>query len=322
MLSLREKLSLLSLFWSWRASVPGKVSRWKSPPLHPEGRAALSWLQPPPHGSPEALQTWEPSSASSPCCIWPCPVVFLPPALHAGCWRRGTPVLACLRDALTWWMLHGPALLRRDGGGCVSGGQAAPIQSHPVPRSRPGRSDPGLPCGTAQHRGKPQAEPGLRPPPGAAAGHPAPAPAPAFGTLNAFLGMSCGTGRGFPATLSSQMFSTGCRLSVEGPILCRVPRTAQPGDSRAWERREAKVQPSGSPRTTGDTGCKRLLLLNARLYEGCTRASSPTRGRAGTVRPGRVLRWAQGCPSPLRNSSVGVMASCNCSLAGRSLRGS
>lgn len=47
MLSLRGKLSRLSLFRGWRASVPGKVSHWQPPPLLPKERVAPSWVQPP-----------------------------------------------------------------------------------------------------------------------------------------------------------------------------------------------------------------------------------------------------------------------------------
>lgn len=44
--------------------------------------------------------------------------------------------------ALMWWMLHKPALLQRGGGGCMSGGEAAPVQSHPSPTEPTGSSYP------------------------------------------------------------------------------------------------------------------------------------------------------------------------------------
>lgn len=45
----------------------------------------------PPPQAPDAVQTQELSSDSSPCWIWPVPLLFLPAVFPTGCWRQGSP---------------------------------------------------------------------------------------------------------------------------------------------------------------------------------------------------------------------------------------
>lgn len=252
MLSLRGKLSRASLFRGWRASVPGKVSRWQPPPLLPKER----WVQPPTLadlGTELSLL-----GLALPCCFSACCVTrWLLAPRHPG--ARPPAGRSDVVDAARGQLCSDGAAVAA---GVGAKSRAAPVQSCPSPEvPQPHRANGGsfssVTAGSRRARSRlpgdqirvslqDSAEPGLRPP-GAPAGHPAPAWAPTFGTLGAFPGMSCGTGRVFPTTLSLEAFSP----SVEGPVLCRVPGTAQPGDSGAWARREVKVQPAGSPRTAG-----------------------------------------------------------------------
>lgn len=57
----------------------------------PEGQGLCLARHSPPPRAPDAVQTQELSSDSSPCWIWPVPVFFLPAVLPAGCWCQGSP---------------------------------------------------------------------------------------------------------------------------------------------------------------------------------------------------------------------------------------
>lgn len=132
-----------------------------SHPSPPEGQGlCLAGHNPPPR-APDAVQTQELGSGSSPCWNWPVPVLFLPAVLPSGCWCQGRG------DGLTWWMPR--AIPAPRGGGAEPPAPPSPWQQ-PPPITSSSRGTQGslrAPLQMSQHcRAL------------TLAGHPAPAPAP------------------------------------------------------------------------------------------------------------------------------------------------
>lgn len=164
------------------------------------------------------------SSDSSPCWVWPVPVLFLPAVLPTGA-----------KAAVATASGH-PCPSRE-----AEERKQSPQPSEPMAAASPSQPAPSdqiwAPLRISQHCRAPTL-----------AGHPAPAPAPVFGTSHAFQRW---TGQEGASPLSSEPWSASA-VQVGKSCLCHVPGTAQPCDSGLWEMRGVKVQPSGSLRTGGN----------------------------------------------------------------------